>query len=92
MSTPDLSGVTQIEREIIRMLAECSLNMEWTARRMQLHRNTVAYHVKKIEASTGYNPLDFYGMQQLLRADAESPESTCNRVREAATIREAKKR
>lgn len=83
----DLSQITPIEREIIRMMAECDLNITWTARRMDLNRNTIAYHVKEIASKTLKNPQIFYDLVELLEADKAQPVAQYSRSREAAIRR-----
>ncbi|MBO5715055.1 MAG: helix-turn-helix domain-containing protein [Clostridia bacterium] len=66
--------ISKAEVEIIFTLAECGLNPSRAARKLNIHRNTVIYHIGEIEDFTGLNPLDFYDLQKLLervKADDE---------------------
>jgi sugar diacid utilization regulator len=58
--------VTKLEAEIIVALAENQLRTTNASRKLYMHRTTVLYHVKEIQKATGKNPLDFYGMCELL--------------------------
>ena len=58
--------MTLLDAEVIIRLAENGLVVSETARKMFVHRNTVVYHIQKIQENTGKNPLDFYDMCYLL--------------------------
>lgn len=57
--------MTKLEAEIITALADNRLRLTDAAKVLFMHRTTVLYHVKKIRAATGENPLDFHGMCEL---------------------------
>lgn len=58
--------VSKQEIKILFALAECRLNPSMTAIKLNLHRNTVVYHIGEIKNITGLDPLDFYDMTKLL--------------------------
>ena len=53
------------EKEVIRNLCDCNMNVSQTARVMHCHRNTVEYYMEKIRKSTGLEPLRFYDLVKL---------------------------
>ena len=53
------------ESKIIIELAHHQLSALQAAKSLNYHRNTVYYHVRKIQKNTGLNPYDFFDMQQL---------------------------
>lgn len=55
-----------LEARIIIKLAENGLRITPVAKQLFMSRSSVTYHIKKIHATTGRNPLDFYGMCKLL--------------------------
>lgn len=52
--------------KIINTLADCNMNVQKTANKMNYHRNTIVYHLQKIENKTGLNPMNFYDLAKLL--------------------------
>lgn len=58
--------ITEIDIEIIKKMAANDMNVTQTALELNYHRNTVVYHLEKIESITGYNPCSFYGLVQLI--------------------------
>ena len=60
------AALTELETEVIRLMAECDLKMSWVARRMKYARSTVFYHVEEITRNTGLDPRKFYDMVKLL--------------------------
>lgn len=59
--------LTEREKDIIQTFAECNMKSMATAQALYLHRNTVVYHLEKIERETGLNPLNFYDLIKLLK-------------------------
>ena len=59
--------ISKTEIKIIFALADCGLNLSRAARKLNVHRNTVIYHIGEIKKFTGLDPLDFYDMTKLLR-------------------------
>lgn len=53
-------------RQVILTLADADLNVNETARRLFLSRNTVEYHIEKIKRRTGLDPTKFHGLCKLL--------------------------
>ena len=66
--------VSKQEIKILFTLAECRLNPSMTAIKLNLHRNTVVYHIGEIRKFTRLDPLDFYDMVELLRRFKEEKE------------------
>ena len=64
--------ISKTEIEVIYALAKCGLNPSKAARKMNLNRNTVLYHIGEIKNITGLNPLDFYNMVELQKKYKES--------------------
>lgn len=58
--------MTKLEAEIIVGLADNRLSLTQTGQKLYMHRNSIAYHVRKIYLTTGKNPLDFHDMCALL--------------------------
>ena len=58
--------MTNHEKEIIKTLADCDMNVLKTARVMHYHRSTIAYHLRSIKKKTGMDPLNFYDLVRLL--------------------------
>lgn len=54
--------ISKIDVEVIFVLAECGLNPSKAARELNVHRNTVIYHIGEIRKFTGLDPLDFFDM------------------------------
>lgn len=56
-----------IERcRIIIALADSKMNVSEVARRLYMHRNTVAYNLERIKQITGKDPLNFYDLYRLV--------------------------
>jgi len=60
------SQMEDLEKQMIRTLADANMNVCEMARVMNLHRNTAAYHLKKIRKETGKDPCNFYDLIELL--------------------------
>ncbi len=58
--------ISKTEVKIILALAKCGLNPSRAARKLNIHRNTVIYHIGEIRDFTGLDPSDFYDMAKLL--------------------------
>ena len=58
--------MTQLEAQIILLLAENNLDVSPISRILYMHRNSVMYHIRAIRKKTGKNPQDFYDMCELL--------------------------
>ena len=52
--------------EIVLALAECDMTVTEVAKKLFMHRNTVVYHIERIHAKTGKNPLKFYDLADLV--------------------------
>lgn len=57
--------MTENELKIINTLTDCNMNVQKTANKMNYHRNTIVYHLQKIESETGLNPMNFYDLVNL---------------------------
>lgn len=62
---------SDIEREIILALADCDINPAAAARKLYLSRNTVLYHLEKVEDRTGLNARRFYDLVKLVEGVTE---------------------
>ena len=62
------------EKKVILALADNRLNTTDAAKALNLHRNTVLYHIGKIRWSTGLDPLDFHDMCNLYAMATEEVE------------------
>jgi len=52
-------------RDTLQALFDCDLNVQRTADALFVHKNTVAYRLKKIREATGYDPQTFHGAAAL---------------------------
>lgn len=59
-------SLTDIEKEIILLMAECDLRMSAVGKELNYCRGAVFYHVKRILKKTGLNPRCFYDLVELL--------------------------
>ena len=66
------SELTQQECELLQSVAENDLNITAAAEAAFLHRNTVVYHLKRIENKTGLNPRNFFDLAKLLGENVET--------------------
>lgn len=57
--------MTEIDIEIIKKMAANNMNVSKTALELNYNRNTIVYHLEKIEKVTGCNPCSFYGLVEL---------------------------
>ena len=64
--------LTNIERQVIRTVADCDLNVTQASRVFHYHRNTLVYHMEKIKRKTGLDPRRFWDMIKLLEVINES--------------------
>lgn len=64
--------MTETEARVILALAENSMNIAETARRIYVHRNTVEYHIAKIKRKTGLDARNFYQLYELTRRAEET--------------------
>lgn len=53
------------DREMIKNLCECNMNVSQVARVMYCHRNTITYHIEKIRKETNLDPLRFDDLVKL---------------------------
>lgn len=53
-------------RKVILTLADANLNVNETARRLFMHRNSVEYHIEKVKRNTGLDPTKFHDLCKLL--------------------------
>lgn len=63
--------VKDIDRYIIKGLADCSLNATETAKTLYMGRRTIYTHIDSIKKETGLNPLKFWDLIKLLKGDAK---------------------
>lgn len=66
--------MNDLDRKIIRALADNSMNVSNVARELFMHRNTVVYHIEKIRLVTGLDPLNFWNLIKLVNiVDSGNP-------------------
>lgn len=58
--------LTAVDWKVVMEFAENDMNTSETARVLHMSRQSVMYHLKKVEDSTGLNPLVFYDLVELL--------------------------
>ena len=58
--------MTPLDREIIKGLADNDMSIMAVAKSMFMHRNTVLYHIDKVQRETGLDPRNFYDLAELL--------------------------
>ena len=61
-----MAGVTDLDMEIVQAFADNDMNVATTASSLFLHRNTVTYHLQKVERLTGLSPFKFYDLVKLV--------------------------
>ena len=68
---PFKDKLTEQELKIIKTLADCNMNVQKTSNKMNYHRNTIVYHLQKIENETGLNPMNFHDLVKLTNSIKE---------------------
>ena len=58
--------MTPLDREIIKGLADNDMSIMAVAKGLFMHRNTVLYHIDKVQRETGLDPRNFYDLAELL--------------------------
>lgn len=58
--------LTDFEKEILLVYADCDMSIAETSRHTFYHRNSIRYFLDKIYAKHGLNPLKFYDLCKLL--------------------------
>jgi len=68
----------------VRAFAECSLNVKKTARKLDVHPNTIYFRLNQVRARTGIDPRTFSGASLLLNSflllDSHGKRKTPNKV------------
>lgn len=59
-------ALTDFEKEILLIYADCDMSISETARHTFYHRNSIKYFLDKIYDKHGLNPLKFYDLCELL--------------------------
>jgi DNA-binding PucR family transcriptional regulator len=67
LAGPETPQASQLAKTI-HAFADCSLSVKETARRLNLHPNTVYFRLNQIQKLTGTNPRSFAGLSLLLTA------------------------
>ena len=67
------TGLSDMDKRIIRLMAQHSLNMSAVADVMHYHTNTVRYHVDIIRRDTGKDASQFYDLISLLQNLGDIP-------------------
>ena len=60
-----MPSLTDKQRDVISALVFSSMNIAAAARMVGLHRNTVLWHIAKIQETTKLDPLDFFDLHDL---------------------------
>lgn len=63
--------MTDVDRDIIKGLADNDLNTTKTAKALYMGRRTVYRYIKRIEKLTGLNPLKFWDLVELIKMIGE---------------------
>lgn len=58
--------MTNTQKNVIISLAENDMRVSSVAEHLNYHRNTIIFHIKRINELYGLNPLRFYDLIQLL--------------------------
>lgn len=59
-------NITDLQKEVLIALANNNMDVSKTSRQIFMHRNSVVYHLEKVDRQTGLNPLNFYDLVRLL--------------------------
>ena len=62
-----MKPLTEADTAVLRAFADHNMDTSKTARALYMHRNTVVYHLDKIQKQTHVDPRSFYGLSYLLR-------------------------
>lgn len=57
--------MTKQQKEIILQLCDCNMSPNMVAKKMNYHRNTIIYHLRKIKEKTGLDPMVFNDLVKL---------------------------
>ena len=57
--------MSELDKKVIIALADNRMNTTDAANSLQMHRNTVLYHIEKVKRKTGLDPRDFHDMCKL---------------------------
>ncbi len=63
--------MNETEKQIILSLANYDMNVSRTSRAIHMHRNSIEYHLEKIQQRTGFNPKRFYDLVKLVEIAKE---------------------
>lgn len=63
--------LTDKQREVVLALADCSMSITKTSKKIFRNRNTVLYHIRKVNETTGKDPMNFYDLIELVEATIE---------------------
>ena len=66
--------LTPAQEEVLFAFAKNDMDAAKTSRYVHLHRNTVLWHLSRIEERTGLNPHRFYDLVELLKLCNEEKE------------------
>jgi len=61
-----ISKLTKEDKNVILAFAENDMTDSKTALAMSYHRNTIKYHIARVEEKTGLNPRRFYDLIKLV--------------------------
>lgn len=57
----------ELDRDILITLVESGMNQSEVARKLYVHRNTIAYRLNRIRKTTGLDPLNVYDLIEIIR-------------------------
>lgn len=63
--------LSKAKQEVIRVLADCDMNLSEAARVLRCSRNNVIQHANRIQEITGLDPRCFYDLIELLEVVRE---------------------
>ena len=64
-------SMTDIDRDILRGLADNNMNTSQTAKAIYIGHSTIYRHIDAIRKETGLDPLKFWDLTELLKGGAE---------------------
>lgn len=61
----------KVEKEIIKAMADCNMNIAEVSKKLMYHRNSIVYHIETIKENTGLDARVFYDLVKLLKGDCK---------------------
>jgi carbohydrate diacid regulator len=63
-----VAKISDLDRLVLLAYAENNMDASKTSRNEYMHRNTVIYHLHRVNEKTGFDPFKFYDLLQLINA------------------------